>query len=134
MAIEDSIFSQDSILSVVDKPTKCSTPNGKLGVSNNFTKIQSSEISFSNLEKEIIELKDKLDKVNETVSVLQNENIKLQENICSCSCTTEPRDINKASELFILQHKKLSQVVDKRITNCNKNINIIQLENKQMRK
>ena len=38
------------------------------------------------------------------------------------------------NELFMSKHKKLSDTIDKRISNFNRNINVIQLENKNLRK
>ena len=128
----------------------CSTPNnhnntnkhfssnGKYGVSNNFQTIGATETIFDNMEKEIMTLKDTLDKVSEEIVMLKNENTKLREKVCTCSSThhtqtPEADVVNKVNELFKSQNKRFAEIIDRRITNSNRNINTIQLENKHIR-
>ena len=86
-------------------------------------------------------LKDTLDKVSEEIVMLKNENTKLREKVCTCSSTThrhptqtpEADVVNKVNELFKSQNKRFAEIIDRRITNSNRNINTIQLENKHIR-
>ena len=121
---------------------KNSTPKEK---QQNISKvfITKEKDEFADLEGELIQLKSEIkamydiivelkrenENFKKTVEELRNENIVLNTNIKS----TTPAEIDNMINNLYKTELKLKDTIELRLTNSNRNVNLLQLENKQLR-
>ena len=125
-----------------ESKSKTKSPTGKVAVRQKYENIRVDEIVYGNLEEELLELKNKVTSMECTITHLSEENKLLHEAIKPCRCstthTTEEDIITKGKLDELLNahgsnKKRLQEAFEQRITNSNRNINLLQLEMKIIR-